>query len=96
MFNTIVQVYNEYLLKTKDVNFWVQNIYFYVNSILFNLFFLAISSEPLKWDGMVRLPVICMAVNLGSKKTIYSDSREIALECDFCRKMVVDTLIEPH
>ena len=39
-------VYNEYLLKSRNVDFWVQNLFFYTNSILIN-FFIFISTNDL-------------------------------------------------
>ena len=38
-------VYNEYLIKSKDVNFWVQNMFFYSNSILINFVFFICSND---------------------------------------------------
>ena len=61
------KVYTEYLLKNLKVEFWVQNIYFYLNSIIFNLLILVVRPVDLSLEGFKNPFVGIMTVNLASK-----------------------------
>ena len=50
-----------------EVDLWVQNIYFYLNSIAFNLVILLIRSEDMTLEGFKRPGVIFMTINLAGK-----------------------------
>ena len=62
-------VYNEYLLKSKETNFWVQNTFFYLNSIIINaVVFLCrpnSSSESIASEHL--FPLLLVACNMAGK-----------------------------
>ena len=66
-FSMKIKVYTEYLLKKLKVTLWVQNIYFYLNSIAFNVIILLFRSEDMTLEGFKRPGVIAMTVNLAGK-----------------------------
>ena len=71
-----IKVYTEYLLKKLKVTLWVQNIYFYLNSIAFNVIILLFRSEDMTLEGFKRPGVIAMTVNLAGKNlTLKSDNK---------------------
>jgi len=59
-------VYNEYLLKARNVDFWVQNIFFYVNSIIINVFIFIIKGDvsSATLANTFKLPVLFLPLNL--------------------------------
>merc|ERR1711990_296214 len=64
----IASVYNEYLIKSKDVDFWVQNLFFYSNSIIINfMVFISINDHASKSNNLeplFQVPVILVIVNM--------------------------------
>ena len=62
----IASVYNEYLIKSKDVDFWVQNLFFYSNSIIIN-FMVFISTNDTADNNLspiLQTPVILIIINM--------------------------------
>ena len=58
------------------VTLWVQNIYFYLNSIAFNVIILLFRSEDMTLEGFKRPGVIAMTVNLaGENLSLKSDNK---------------------
>ena len=63
--NCFASVYNEYLFKKKDVDFWIQNLFFYSNSILINfLVFVLTSGTTDNLDGILQTPVLLVILNM--------------------------------
>lgn len=62
----IASVYNEYLIKSKDVDFWVQNLFFYSNSIIINfMVFISIDDTASNnLEPLFQVPVILVIVNM--------------------------------
>ena len=62
----IASVYNEYLIKSKDVDFWVQNLFFYTNSIIIN-FMVFISTNDTADNNLrpiLQTPVLLVIINM--------------------------------
>jgi len=59
-------VYNEYLFKSKDVDFWIQNLFFYTNSIMIN-FMVFISTNDTAANNLgpiLQTPVLLVILNM--------------------------------
>ena len=64
--NCFAGVYNEYLIKSKDVDFWIQNIFFYTNSMLIN-FLVFISTNDTAANNLapiLQTPVLLAILNM--------------------------------
>ena len=72
-------VYNEYLLKSKDTNFWVQNTFFYLNSIIINaiVFLCRPSSSSKSIEADHFLPLLLVACNMAGRKKLYLKTYKI-------------------
>ena len=64
--NCFAAVYNEFLFKSKDVDFWIQNLFFYTNSILIN-FLVFISTNDTAANNLapiLQTPVLLVILNM--------------------------------
>ena len=62
----IASVYNEYLIKSRDVDFWVQNLFFYSNSIFINfMVFISMNDTAVNnFEPLMQVPVLLVIVNM--------------------------------
>ena len=83
-------VYNEYLLKHREVDFWVQNIFFYLNSIIINtaVFIAMADYDKSQFAAVFRFPVMLIAVNLSgnyiSRLDMFCETSGSILELILC------------